>query len=162
MNEKIFTQEFIKGAESLLSVAFIVGVARGVTIILNEGNVSDSILYYASNLMQGVPPVLFILSLLIFYLIFSLFIQSSSGMAVLTMPIIGALAVIVHIPGREIVNSYLFGMCIMSFVAPTGLILPSLALVHVSLKTWLKFITPLLAILLVLCSVFLMVGIQFD
>jgi uncharacterized ion transporter superfamily protein YfcC len=83
-------------------------------------------------------------------------------MAVLTMPIIGALAVIVHIPGREIVNAYLFGMCIMSFVAPTGLILPSLALVNVSLKTWLKFITPLLAILLVLCSVFLMVGIQFD
>jgi uncharacterized ion transporter superfamily protein YfcC len=162
MNEKIFTQEFIKGAESLLSVAFIVGVARGVTIILNEGNISDSILFYASNLMQGVPPVLFILSLLFFYLIFSLFIQSSSGMAVLTMPIIGALAVIVHIPGREIVNSYLYGMCIMSFVAPTGLILPSLALVNVSLKTWIKFVTPLLAILLVLCSVFLMVGIQFD
>ena len=161
MNEKIFTQEFIKGAESLLSVAFIVGVARGVTIILTEGNVSDSILYYAANMMQGVPPALFILSLLVFYLFFSLFIQSSSGMAVLTMPIIGALAVIVNIPGREIVNSYLYGMCIMSFVAPTGLILPSLALVNVSLKVWLKFITPLLVMLLVLCSVFLVVGIQF-
>jgi len=161
MNEKVFTQEFIKGAESLLNVAFIVGVARGVTIILNEGNISDSILFYASNLMQGVPPAFFILSLLVFYLFFSLFIQSSSGMAVLTMPIIGALAVIVNIPGREIVNSYLFGMCIMSFVAPTGLILPSLALVNVSLKTWLKFITPLLVILLVLCSVVLVVGINF-
>lgn len=161
MNEKVFTQEFIKGAESLLNIAFIVGVARGVTIVLNEGNISDSILYYASNLMQGVPPAFFILSLLVFYLFFSLFIQSSSGMAVLTMPIIGALAVIVNIPGREIVNSYLFGMCIMSFVAPTGLILPSLALVNVSLKTWLKFITPLLVILLVLCSVVLVVGINF-
>lgn len=161
MNEKVFTQEFIKGAESLLSVAFIVGVARGVTIILNEGNVSDSILYYSANLMQGVPPALFILSLLIFYLFFSLFIQSSSGMAVLTMPIIGALAVIVNIPGREIVNSYLYGMCIMSFVAPTGLILPSLALVNISLKAWFKFITPLLVMLLILCSVFLVVGIQF-
>ena len=162
MNEKVFTQEFIKGAESLLSVAFIVGVARGVTIILNEGNVSDSILYYAADLMQGVPPAFFILSLLLFYLFFSLFIQSSSGMAVLTMPIIGALAVIVHIPGREIVNSYLYGMCIMSFVAPTGMILPSLALVNVSLKAWLKFINPLLMILLVLCSVFLVVGIYFE
>lgn len=159
MNEKVFTQEFIKGAESLLNVAFIVGVARGVTIILNEGNVSDSILYYAANLMQGVPPAFFILLLLVFYLFFSLFIQSSSGMAVLTMPIIGALAVIVHIPGREIVNSYLYGMCIMSFVAPTGLILPSLALVNVSLKAWLKFINPLLIMLLILCSVFLVVGI---
>lgn len=162
MNKKVFTQEFIKGAESLLSVAFIVGVARGVTIILNEGNVSDSILYYAADLMQGVPPAFFILSLLLFYLFCSLFIQSSSGMAVLTMPIIGALAVIGHIPGREIVNCYLYGMCIMSFVAPTGLILPSLALVNVSLKAWLKFINPLLMILLVLCLVFLVVGIYFE
>ena len=159
MNEKIFTAEFIKGAESLLSVAFIVGIARGVTVILNEGHVSDSILFYGASMVQGMPPAMFIILLMVFYIIFSLFIQSSSGMAVLTMPIIGALAIIVNIPGREIVNSYLFGMGIMSFVAPTGLILPSLALVNVSLKTWLKFITPLLFMLIVLCSLFLIVGI---
>lgn len=159
MNEKIFTAEFIKGAESLLSVAFIVGIARGVTIILNEGHVSDSILFYGANMVQGMPPALFIILLMVFYIVFSLFIQSSSGMAVLTMPIIGALAIIVNIPGREIVNSYIFGMGIMSFVAPTGLILPSLALVNVSLKTWMKFIMPFLFMLIVLCSVFLIIGI---
>ncbi len=159
MEEKVFTAEFIKGAESLLNVAFIVGIARGVTIILTDGNVSDSILFYTSSLMQGVSPALFILSLLLFYFVFSLFIQSSSGMAVLTMPIIGALAIIVHIPGREIVNSYMYGMCIMSFVAPTGMILPSLALTNVSLKAWFKFITPLLVMLAVLCSVALVIGI---
>ena len=159
MNEKIFTTEFIKGAESLLSVAFIVGIARGVTVILNEGHVSDSILFYGANMVQGMPPALFIILLMVFYIVFSLFIQSSSGMAVLTMPIIGALAIIVNIPGREIVNSYIFGMGIMSFVAPTGLILPSLALVNVSLKTWLKFIMPFLFMLIVLCAVFLIIGI---
>lgn len=159
MNERVVTSEFIKGAESLLSVAFIVGIARGVTVVLNEGHVSDSILYYSANMVQGMPPALFIILLMVFYIVFSLFIQSSSGMAVLTMPIIGALAIIVNIPGREIVNSYMIGMGIMSFVAPTGLILPSLALVNVSLKTWLKFITPLLFLLIVVCSVFLIVGI---
>lgn len=161
MKENVFTAEFIKGAESLLSVAFIVGVARGVTIILNDGNVSDSILYYTSNGMQGIPPALFILLLLAFYFVFSLFIQSSSGMAVLTMPIIGALAIIVNIPGREVVNSYMYGMCLMSFVAPTGLVLPSLALVNVSLKAWFRFITPLLVALTALCAVFLVAGIYF-
>jgi uncharacterized ion transporter superfamily protein YfcC len=159
MKEKTFTAEFIKGAESLLSVAFIVGIARGVTIVLNEGHVSDSILFYSANIVQGMPPALFIILLMFFYIIFSLFIQSSSGMAVLTMPIIGALAIIVNIPGREIVNSYMYGMGIMSFVAPTGMILPSLALVNVSLKTWMKFITPLLFMLIILCSIFLIVGI---
>lgn len=159
MKEKTFTAEFIKGAESLLPVAFIVGIARGVTIVLNEGQVSDSILFYSANIVQGMPPALFIILLMFFYIIFSLFIQSSSGMAVLTMPIIGALAIIVNIPGREIVNSYIYGMGIMSFVAPTGMILPSLALVNVSLKTWMKFITPLLFMLIILCSIFLIVGI---
>ena len=159
MNEKIFTREFIKGSESLLSVAFIIGVARGVTIILNEGHVSDSILYYTANMVQGMQPAIFILLLLVFYIVFSIFIQSTSGMAVLTMPIIGALAILVNVPGREIVNSYMYGMCLMSFLAPTGLILPSLAMVNISLKTWVKFIMPLLIAFTIIAMGALVIGI---
>lgn len=159
MNERIFTREFIKGAESLLSVAFIVGIARGVTVVLNEGNVSDSILYYSANLVEGMHPAIFILILMVFYALFSFFISSSSGMAVLTMPIIGALIIIMNIPGREVVNAYMYGMSLMSFVSPTGLILPSLALTNVSLKTWFKFVMPLVWMLIALCSVFLVAGI---
>ncbi|MES2430993.1 MAG: SLC13 family permease [Bacteroidota bacterium] len=159
MKEKVFTREFIKGAESLLSVAFIVGVARGVTIILNEGHISDSILFYTANMVQGMQPAFFILLLLVFYIIFSIFIQSTSGMAVLTMPIIGGLAVLVNIPGKEIVNAYMYGMCLMSFLAPTGLILPSLAMVNISLKTWVKFIMPFLVMLIIICVIALIIGI---
>ncbi|ANE50905.1 YfcC family protein [Flavisolibacter tropicus] len=159
MKEKIFVREFIKGAESLLSVAFIVGVARGVTIVLNDGHISDSILFFAANLVQGMQPAFFILLLLVFYIVFSIFIQSSSGMAVLTMPIIGGLAVLVNIPGREIVNAYMYGMCLMSFLAPTGLILPSLAMVNISLKTWVKFIMPFLVVLTIICMIALIIGI---
>ncbi|HEV8082693.1 MAG TPA: hypothetical protein VGP55_05800, partial [Chitinophagaceae bacterium] len=61
--------------------------------------------------------------------------------------------------GKEIVNTYLFGMGIMGFMTPTGLILPSLALSNVSLKAWWKFIYPLLLILFLLCSIFLIIGI---
>jgi len=159
INEKVFVREFIKGAENLLSVAFIIGVARGVTIVLNEGHISDSILFYAANMVQGMSPGLFILGLLIFYLLFSLFIQSTSGMAVLTMPIIGALAIIVNIPGREIVNSYMYGMSIMAFIVPTGLILPNLAMVNLSLKTWFKFIWPFLIMVTIICIAALLIGI---
>ncbi|SMO83524.1 YfcC family protein [Solitalea koreensis] len=159
INEKVFVREFIKGAESLLSVAFIIGVARGVTIVLNDGHVSDSVLYYTANLVNGIQPIFFILLLLLFYVVFSIFIQSSSGMAVLTMPIIGALSILVNLPGREIVNSYMYGMGLMSFLAPTGLILPSLAMVNISLKTWIKFITPLLIVLTIICMLVLVIGI---
>jgi uncharacterized ion transporter superfamily protein YfcC len=159
INEKAFIRSFMKGAESLLSVAFIVGVARGITIILNDGRVSDSILYSAAGIVQQMPPAVFILLLLLFFLFFSLFISSTSGMAVLTMPIMGALAIIVNIPGSEIVNAYLYGMNIMFFISPTSLLLPSLALVNVSLKAWLKFIMPLLVILFLLAAAFLIAGI---
>lgn len=161
MNEKRFISEFIKGAESLLSVAFVVGVARGVTIILNEGHISDSILFYTSNMAQGMSPVMLILLLLVFYFFFSLFISSSSGMAVLTMPIMGALAIIVNIPGREVVNAYVYGMNLMFFISPTSLILPSLALANVSLKAWMKFIIPPLIVLTILCAIFLVVGLYY-
>ena len=161
LNEGKFLEQFIKGSESLLGVAFIVGVARGVTIILNNGHISDSILYYSANLVSGMPPAAFNVVLLIVYIFFTLFISSSSGMAVLTMPIIGGLAVIVNVPGREIVNSYLFGMGIMGFITPTGLILPSLAMAHVSMKAWWKFIYPLLIMLFALCALFLIIGIYF-
>jgi len=160
VGEKTFVKEFIKGAENLLSVAFIIGVARGVTIVLDQGHISDSILHFTANAVQGVSPIVFILALLLFYIVFSLFIQSTSGMAVLTMPIIGALAIIVNIPGREIVNSYMYGMGLMSFLTPTGLILPNLAMVNVSLKTWVKFIMPLLIAMTIICIVALIIGIS--
>ncbi len=159
LKESVFIKQFISGAESLLSVAMIVGVARAVTIVLNEGHISDSILFYSAKLSGSLPPVLFIIVLLLLYMLFTLFIASSSGMAVLTMPIMGALAVLVNVPGREIVNAYLFGMGIMGFITPTGLILPSLALVNISFKAWWRFIYPLLIILCILCAVCLSVGI---
>ena len=161
MKESVFIAEFVKGAQSLLSVAFIVGVARGVTIMLNDGHISDSILYYSAKLVGNMPPAIFIVMLLALFMLFTLFISSSSGMAVLTMPIMGALAIMVHVPGREIVNTYLFGMGIMGFITPTGLILPSLALVNVSLKAWLRFILPLLIMLFILCALFLIIGIRY-
>ncbi len=161
MSESNFIKQFLKGSESLLSVAIIIGVARGVTIMLSQGKISDSIVFYASQVISGMPPSLFIVSIFLLYMVFTLFISSSSGMAVLTMPIMGSLAIMANVPGREIVNSYLFGMGIMGFLTPTGLILPSLALVNISLKAWFKFILPLIVMLTIACIICLLVGIHF-
>ena len=161
MGEKSFVIEFIKGMESLLIVAVMVGLARGVTIVLNDGMVSDSILFYASGVVQNFYPVVFILLIMLFYFFFSVPVSSSSGMAVLTIPIIGALAILLNIPGREVVNSYLYGIGMMYLITPTGSIFPALGMVNVSYKAWCKFIIPFILMLLVLSSVFLIVGIQY-
>lgn len=158
MKEKVFIEKFIEGAKSLLSVTLMIGVARGITIIMNDGHITGTILYFAAGLVSKVPVMLFIVVLLLLYMIFTLVINSSSGMAVLTMPVFGSLAVIVGVPGREIVNAYLFGMGIMGLITPVGLVLPSLGIVNVSIKTWWKFIWPLIAILFIICAVFLVVG----
>jgi len=67
--------------------------------------------------------------------------------------------VVIGVPGREIVNAYLFGMGIMSFITPTGLILPSMALANITYKTWLRFIWPLLLMLVAICACFLAAGV---
>ena len=100
LNESVFIDQFIEGAKGLLSVAFIIGVARGVGLILNDGRISDSILYYSSGWVGHMPPVVFVLILFLLYMVFTLFISSQSGMAVLTMPIFGSLAIVVGVPVR--------------------------------------------------------------
>ena len=160
MPESMFIEKFISGAASLLGVSLIIGVARGVTIVMNEGNISDSLLYQSSLLVGDMPPALFIVMLMTLYLVFTIFIASTSGMAVVTMPILGSLALMLGIPGNDTVNAYLFGLGIMNLISPTGLLLPSLALVNVSYRSWLKFITPLLLILYIVCAAFLVLSVM--
>ena len=159
IKENVFVTQFIEGAKGLLSVAFIIGVARGVTIVLNDGNISDSIIYHAAAFSSNMPPALFIVIMMCIYMVFTIFISSSSGMAVLTMPIMGSLAIMVNVPGREIVNAYLFGMGIIGFITPTGLILPALAISNVTIKAWWKFIYPFLIMLTIICAICLILGI---
>jgi uncharacterized ion transporter superfamily protein YfcC len=74
------------------------------------------------------------------------------------MPIMGPLARVVNVSVEQVVNAYLTGFGVMSFITPTGLILPSLVMVDVSYGTWLKFITPLLLILSAVSILFLSAG----
>lgn len=149
-SEKEFVASFIDGARDLLGVAFIIGIARGVTIILDSGQIADTILFNASTWVSGMSPMLFLPMLMLVFALLTLFISSSSGMAVVTMPIMGALAAVVGVQGQNVVNAYLFGMGLMSFIVPTGLILPSLAMVNLNYKHWLKFILPLIGMLMIL------------
>lgn len=155
-SEERFISEFLLGAKDLLGVAFIIGIARGVTIILNDGQIADTILYNVSNAVNGMSPMVFLPVLMLIFALLTLFIASSSGMAVVTMPIMGALATSIGIEGQNVVNAYLMGMGLMSFITPTGLILPSLAMVNLNYKQWLKFILPLLLILFILCVIILL------
>lgn len=155
INESKFIEIFIKGANDLLGVAFIIGLARGVTILMENGHISDTLLYYASSLTNEMSKGLFINVMLLAYSGLTFFISSSSGMAVLTMPIMAPLADSVALGREHVVNAYLLGNGLFNLINPTGLILASLAVVKVGYNKWLKFIIPLVIILALLSIVFL-------
>ncbi|AUC81507.1 YfcC family protein [Lacinutrix sp. Bg11-31] len=149
IKESTFVDTFVKGAADLLGVALIIGIARGITVIMADGLISDTMLYYASDITNGMNKGVFASAITGIYAVLSFFIPSSSGMAVLTMPIMSPLADGVGV-GREIVvNAYQYGMGLFYLVNPTGLILASLAIVKVGYNKWLKFIMPLFITLIV-------------
>ena len=159
IKEPSFVDTFVRGASELLGVALIIGIARGITVIMADGLISDTMLYYASDITSGMSKGIFASAMTIIYGGLSFFIPSSSGMAVLTMPIMSPLADTVGI-GREIVvNAYQYGMGLFYFINPTGLILASLAVVKVGFNKWLKFIMPLFVLLIVFTLVVMTISV---
>jgi uncharacterized ion transporter superfamily protein YfcC len=159
INESKFVDVFMQGANDLLSVAFIIGLARGITIIMDDGLISDTLLYYASNLTEGMNKGIFINAMMYLFAGLSFFVPSSSGMAVLTMPIMAPLADGVGIGREFIVNAYQYGMGLFAFISPTGLILASLTMVKVGYDKWLKFVMPLVGILALISMLVLTVSV---
>ena len=159
IDEKSFVSEFINGARDLLGVAIIVGVARGVTMIMDQGLISDTLLYYASNIVDGMGKGIFINVMMVMFAGLSFFVPSSSGLAVLSMPVMAPLADVIGVPREVVVSAYQYGMGMMAFITPTGLILASLMMVDVTLDKWFKFVMPLLGIIFVFTSGLLLVGV---
>lgn len=159
INEVTFVDTFVKGAGDLLGVALIIGIARGVSVIMNDGLISDTMLYHASTMTEGMNKGLFANILLFIYSGLSFFYPSSSGMAVLTMPVMSPLADTVGVGREVVVNAYQYGMGLFAFINPTGLILASLAIVKVGYDKWLKFVMPLVIILTITTIIFLTVSV---
>ncbi len=159
IKESVFVEVFAKGAADLLSVAFIVGIARGVTILMEDGLISDTILYHASTITEGMNKGVFTNAMLFIYGGLSFFMPSSSGMAVLTMPILSPLADTVNIGREIIVNTYQYGMGLFYLINPTSLILAALAIVKIGFNKWVQFIMPLLLLLLITTMILLTISV---
>ena len=160
IGEKNFMDQFISGAADLMSVALVVGVARGINIILENGMVSDTILEFFSGAISGMNPFVFIILMMLVFIVLGFFISSSSGLAVLSVPIMAPLADTVGVSRAAIVSAYAYGLGLISFITPTGLVLATLAMVDVTYDKWLKFIMPLMGIITGFSAVMLLVQVM--
>ena len=147
---------FIKGSGDYAGVIIIIGLARGINLTLDQGLVQDTILNGLSNLVEGIPKIIFSVVMLFVFMILGFFIQSSSGLAVLSMPVFAPLADKVNCPRKVVVNAYMFGQNFISILSPTGLTLIVLQLVGMKYTHWIKFSWKL-AIALLIFLIILMI-----
>lgn len=140
---------FVNGASSLVGVSLIIGLARGINLVLNKGMISDTILHFSSSIVQHMSGPLFIIVLLFIFFCLGFIVPSSSGLAVLSMPIFAPLADTVGIPRFVIVTTYQFGQYAMLFLAPTGLVMATLQMLNMRYSHWLRFVWPVVAFVLI-------------
>jgi uncharacterized ion transporter superfamily protein YfcC len=160
MGEGTFVDSFVDGARDLLGVALIIGIARGVTVIMTNGQITDTVLNAAEQVVAGVGGVLFINLMFVLFLPLSFLIPSSSGLATVAMPIMAPLASFAAVPPQLVVTAYQTGNGLVNLVTPTSaVVMGGLAIARVGYGTWLKFVWPLLIVLAILCMVVMSIAV---
>lgn len=146
LSEREAVNTFLDGAADLIGVVLIIGVARAINIVMDNGMISDTLLFYASSIIRNMNAGVFAAVQMVLFSILGFFVPSSSGLATLSMPIMAPLADTVGISRAVVVSAYNWGQGWMAFITPTGLILATLEMVDVTYDKWLKFILPLMGI----------------
>ena len=160
VEEKEIIGGFVSGAADLLGVAFIIGISRGITVIMNQGMITDTILYWGERALSSAGGVGFILLAFGIFIVLSFLIPSSSGLATLSMPIMAPLAEMTGVSRALMVTAYQSASGLVNLITPTSaVVMGALAIGRVSYGTWLKFVWKLLAILTVMCVVCLGLGV---
>lgn len=149
LSERDAIESFTKGASSLVGVSLIIGLARGVNLVMEEGMISDTILYNATQLVSGMHGSVFIIVLMLIFFLLGFIVPSSSGLAVLSMPIIAPLADTVGIPRSVVVSAYNWGQYAMLYLAPTGLVLATLQMLNMRYNHWFRFVLPMVLFVLI-------------
>ena len=153
LSEKEAVNAFIAGASEVVGVALIIGLARAINIVMENGMISDTLLFYSSNLVSEMGKGLFAVVLLFIFVFLGIFIPSTSGLAVLSMPILAPLADTLGLSRSIVVDAFSWGQGLILFIAPTGLIFVVLQIVGIPYNKWLKFVMPLLIVITILTTI---------
>jgi uncharacterized ion transporter superfamily protein YfcC len=143
-----------------LGVALIIGVARGIVVVMDAGKITDTILASLEGLFGGLGAIAFINTMLFVEIILSFLVPSSSGLAVLTMPILAPLADFANVSRDLVVTAYQSASGWVNLFNPTfAVVMGGLAIGRISYDNWLRFVWPLLLILLVVIMLALSVSV---
>ncbi len=151
LDEETFVGTFVNGARDLLGVALIIGVARGIVVVMDAGKITDTILNALAHWLAGLGNVVFVNTMLLFQTLLSFLVPSSSGLAVLTMPILAPLSDFAGVHRELTVTAYQSANGWVNLFNPTfAVVMGGLAIGRISYDRWLRFVWVLLAILAVI------------
>jgi uncharacterized ion transporter superfamily protein YfcC len=152
-------EEFASGCAAFASAALVVGLARGVLVVLDGARVTDTILHAMAGAVAGLPSWATVLGIYLVQIVLSYLVPSGSGQAALSLPILAPLADLTGVTRQTSVLAYQFGDGFSNVFTPTmGYFMAGLALIGVPWTRWVRFLWPLQLIWIGLGAIFLLVA----
>lgn len=159
LSEKQIVNTFIAGAADMMSVVLVIALARGISVLMANTGLDKYVLNAAANALAGLSGVIFAPMSFLVYFGLSFLIPSTSGMAGVSMPIMGPLAVKLGFSPEVMVMIFSAAIGVVNLFTPTsGAIMGGLALAKIEWTTWLKFALKLIVALSVVCAIILTVA----
>jgi uncharacterized ion transporter superfamily protein YfcC len=159
LGEAGISETFINGARDMLGVALVIGLARGISVIMTNGLIIDTVLFWAESAVGGLSGLAFINLVHLLYLPLGFLIPSSSGLATVSMPIMAPLADTAGVDRSLVVTAYQSASGLLNLVNPTfAVVMGGLALGRVRFDKWLRFTIPLLIALFIVYALVLSIG----
>jgi uncharacterized ion transporter superfamily protein YfcC len=154
---------FVRGMEEMVVAALVVGFARGIQVVLNDGRILDTIIHAAATTLGGVPDILAAQGMFVFQLVLNFFIPSGSGQAAVTMPIMAPLADVIGLTRQTAVFAFTSGDGFSNAIIPTsGILMAMLGIAKVPYERWLRFVLPLVLQLIAVAALFLAIAVLID
>ena len=151
LGEVELAETFVSGCTDLLGVAFIIGISRGITVLMNDGRITDTILHWGESALSGLGAVAFVVLVYLIYLPLSVLIPSSSGLATLSVPVVAPLGQFAGVGGDVVVTAFQSACGLVNLVTPTAaVVMGALALGRIPYEKWLKFVWKLILLFLAL------------
>jgi len=154
---------FVKGAEEMVVAALVVGFAKGIQVVLVDGQIMDSVIFAAASMLQNFPNYVAAEGMLVVQTILNFFIPSGSGQAAVTMPLMAPLADVLELTRQTAVLAFTSGDGFSNTIVPTsGILMAMLSLAKIPYEKWLRFIVPLFLQLMLLAAIFLAIAVAIN
>ena len=151
----------VKSTSEVVFGALAVGVARSLTIVMEQGNITDTVIYYMASFLQTLPRELAAIGMVVVQNLINFFIPSGSGQAAVAMPIMTPLADAVGLNRQIAVLAYQFGDGFSNMFWPTS-VATECGLMGIPIQKWYKFMAPLFGLMVVLQIIMIVVAVTIN